>query len=144
MIKKKLFVSFDYERDGRYYFLLKAWNANPSFEFEVIDRTPSEIRTERVDVVKRVLSRKIDEADFALVLIGRDINLPHPDRHEIGYTNWQNYEVARSVQLGKRLIGVRLQRGNPLPEELRRKGCRVLEGFIEEGIVGALRGGWSI
>ena len=32
MAKKKVFVSFDYENDKHYKFLLEAWDANPKFD----------------------------------------------------------------------------------------------------------------
>lgn len=78
MLKRKVSVSFDYDRDRNYYLLLKAWNENPSIEFSIIDRMHSEIQSGRVDVDKRVLSRKINEANVTLALIGEDINKPHP------------------------------------------------------------------
>ena len=43
MAKKKVFVSFDYEKDRNYYFLLKAWDSNSDFEFTMTDMTPNEI-----------------------------------------------------------------------------------------------------
>ena len=36
-MKRKVFVSFDYEKDKEYYYLLKAWNANDDFDFEFSD-----------------------------------------------------------------------------------------------------------
>lgn len=139
MIKNKIFVSFDYDRDRNYYYLLTAWNENPSIEFSIIDRTPSEVQSGRVDVVKQVLSRKINEADVTLALIGEDINRPHPDRRLIGYVNWQNYEIERSIDAGKRVIGVRLARGNRLPDAMRRMGCAVADGFSLDSVLTLLR-----
>lgn len=37
MSKKKVFVSFDYENDRMYYYLMKAWDANPEFDFVFSD-----------------------------------------------------------------------------------------------------------
>lgn len=36
-MKKKVFVSFDYEKDRRYYYLLKAWDENSDFVFTMVD-----------------------------------------------------------------------------------------------------------
>ena len=33
MAKKKVIVSFDYEHDNYYYYLLKAWDKNSDFDF---------------------------------------------------------------------------------------------------------------
>lgn len=139
MIKRKVFVSFDYDKDRRYYHLLTAWNENPSIEFSIIDRTPSEVQSRRVDVVKQVLSRKINEADVTLALIGEDINRPHPDRRLIGCINWQNYEIGKSIDAGKRVVGVRLARGNRLPDAMWGTGCPVIDGFSLDSIHALLR-----
>ena len=36
---KKVFVSFDYDNDKHYYYLLKGWDANKSFKFHFSDYT---------------------------------------------------------------------------------------------------------
>jgi len=33
----EIFVSFDYEKDRRYYYLMNAWDANSDFEFVFSD-----------------------------------------------------------------------------------------------------------
>ena len=40
MVKKKVFVSFDYDHDRNYKYLLQAWDANPEFDFVFKDQTP--------------------------------------------------------------------------------------------------------
>ena len=72
MGKPKIFVSFDFEKDRHYKYILNAWNANSAFEFTCDDRSPSEIQTNSVAVVKNVLSRKINEASAVIVIIGQD------------------------------------------------------------------------
>ena len=52
---KKVFVSFDYENDKRYKFLLEAWHAHPDFEFVFADATPTEIDSNDVGRVKAAL-----------------------------------------------------------------------------------------
>jgi cytochrome oxidase Cu insertion factor (SCO1/SenC/PrrC family) len=42
MAKKKVFVSFDYDNDKRYKALLKAWDANPNFDFYFSDLSSDE------------------------------------------------------------------------------------------------------
>jgi hypothetical protein len=37
MAKKRVFVSFDYENDKHYKFLLEAWDANKNFDFLFAD-----------------------------------------------------------------------------------------------------------
>lgn len=139
MFKRKVFVSFDFDRDRNYYYMLKAWNENPSIEFSIIDRTPTEIQSASVGVVKQVLSRKINEADLTLAIIGSDINAPHPDRWSIGCVNWQNYEIEKSLEAGKRVVGVRLDWRFKLPQAMERTGCRVADGFELDKILVLLR-----
>ena len=62
MAKKKVFVSFDYEKDKNYYYLMLAWNENPNFDFVFSDYTSKEIKSDSVSTVKRALSRKIGES----------------------------------------------------------------------------------
>lgn len=81
--RKKVFVSFDYEKDRCYYYLMKAWDANQSFEFVFSDYTSREIRSDSVAVVKRQLSAKIGLATHTLVIVGEDANRTHPDHWEI-------------------------------------------------------------
>jgi len=52
MAKKKVFVSFDYEKDRNYYFLMKAWDANTDFEFSFSDYTSKEIKSDSIPVIK--------------------------------------------------------------------------------------------
>jgi len=49
MAKKKVFVSFDYENDKHYKFLLQAWDANPKFDFLFSDLSSNEIKTWSID-----------------------------------------------------------------------------------------------
>lgn len=140
MSKPKIFVSFDFEKDRHYKYTLDMWNANSSFEFTCDDRSPREIQTNSVAVVKNVLSRKINEASAVIVLVGQDANKLHPDWREIGYRNWQNYEVATAKRLNKSLIAVQLSSGYSYPEELLGANATRVGSFTHDGIVKAVRG----
>lgn len=67
MAKNKIFISFDYDHDKHYRYLLKALAANPNSDIGFSDSTPEEIDTNNVDRVKAVLTRKIREANISLV-----------------------------------------------------------------------------
>lgn len=138
MAKKKVFVSFDYEKDKNYKFLLTAWNANPNFDFFMSDLSSKEIQTNSVPVVKQVLSRKINEATYTLVIIGEDANKLHKDHKEIGYTNWQNYEVAKSKEHGNRLVAVKINATNESPSEVLGCGASWAMSFTVDAILKAL------
>lgn len=138
MAKKKVFVSFDYEKDRFYYYLLKAWDANSNFNFVFSDYTSKEIQSDDVSAVKRALSRKIGESTYTLVIIGEDANRPHPERYSIGYKNWQNYEVAKSVERGNKLVGVKINRNYSAPEEMIGVGASWALSFSQNSIINAL------
>jgi hypothetical protein len=138
MAKKEVFISFDYEKDKNYYYLLKAWDANSSFEFIFSDYTSKEIKSDSVPVVKAALSRKINEATYTLVIVGEDANKKHPDSISIGYKNWQNYEVAKSKEHGNKLVGVKISSTYSAPEEMLSSGASWASSFIQDKIISAL------
>ena len=138
MAKKKVFVSFDYDNDKHYKALLKAWDANPKFDFYFSDLSSNEINSSSVSVVKQVLSRKINEANYTLVLVGKEANKQHKDYKDIGYKNWLNYEVAKSKEHKNKLVGVKLSSTNTNPDELLNSRAKWAMSFTEGSIIKAL------
>lgn len=138
MAKKKVFVSFDYDKDKHYKFLLSAWDRNPMFDFYFSDLSSDEINSWRVPVVKQSLSRKINEANYTVVIVGRDANKRHKDHSEIGYKNWLNYEIAKSKEHGNKLIAVKIDREFESPEELMSAGAYWAMSFSQASIIDAL------
>ena len=135
---KKVFVSFDYDNDRNYYYLLKGWDANKRFEFSFSDYTSKEIKSDNIIVVKQKLSQKINQADITLVIIGKHSNDLHEDSKLIGYRNWQNYEIAKSVEHGNKLVAVKIDRSYDSPEELLGQGASFAMSFTEQSITKAL------
>lgn len=88
--------------------------------------------------MKSVLSRKINEADYTLVIVGAEANKLHKDYREIGYRNWQNFEVAKSKEHGNRLVGVKINSNFQSPEELLNSGASWDLSFTFEKILDAL------
>ncbi len=140
MYKTKIFVSFDFEHDRQYKYTLNMWNKNTSFEFTFDDHSSKEIKTNSVSVVKQVLSRKINEATAVIIIVGKYANSLHPDRVEIGYKNWQNYEIAKAKELGKKLIAVQIDPTYEYPEELKSVSAKRVYSFNQEDIIKAVRG----
>ncbi|HIZ68576.1 MAG TPA: TIR domain-containing protein [Candidatus Prevotella avicola] len=114
----RVFISFDYENDRKYRYLLAALAANSNIDFTFEDTTSKEINSENVGRVKAVLTRKINESDITLVIVGKEANKLHQDAGLIGYKNWQNFEIAKSVEAGNKIVGVKLDRTYESPEEL--------------------------
>jgi hypothetical protein len=137
--RRKVFVSFDYENDKHYKFLLEAWNANRSFDFQFNDASSGEIRTSDVARVKGALTTKIRDADVVLAIVGREANKAHRDRFEIGYRNWMNFEIAQGKLANKRMIAVMIDRSYELPEQLAGANPSWAMSFSEDAITMALK-----
>ncbi len=135
---KKVFVSFDYDKDKNYKFLLGAWDKNDKFDFSFADHSSQEINSEDVSVVRAALTRKINSADVTLVIIGEDANKKHSDSDDIGYKNWINFEIAKSVENGNSIVGVKLDSTYESPDEILGVGASWAMSFTEENIIKAL------
>lgn len=138
MAKKHVCVSFDYENDRYYYYLLKAWDNNPDIDFAITDCTPNEIQTESVAKVKQVLSTKIGEAKYMVALIGKHSNDEHPDHGKIGYKNWQAYEIDKNTEKGNELVVVKLDSSCCAPNEAFGIGAEWVNSFDLNDIKDAL------
>lgn len=123
MAKKKVFVSFDFENDRHYKYLLEAWDNNPEFEFTMNDKSSREINSWDIPTIKGALTRKINEARYTIVIVGKDANKRDANANIIGYRNWQNFEIAKSKENGNKLIGVKLEQNYESPEELLGSGA---------------------
>ncbi len=138
MAKKKVFVSFDWDNDKRYKFILEAWNANSDFEFSFRDCSSDEINSWNISTVKAALTRKINTATHTLVIVGKEANKEHTDSDKIGYKNWLNFEIAKSKDNGNKLVAVKLSSENESPEKLLDSGVSLVIGFSEDKIIKAL------
>lgn len=133
-----MFVSFDYENDKHYKYLLEAWDANPEFGFVFADQTPDEIDTNNVGRIKAALTVRINGATHTLVLVGKYANSLHPKRHLIGSRNWINFEIAQSKAARNLIVAIKLDRANESPEELVGAGASWAMAFTQEAILRAL------
>lgn len=134
-----VFVSFDYTNDKNYKYLLEAWHANPKFRFTFEDGTPTEIDSNNAGRIKAALTSKIKAATHTLVIVGKHANERHWKSSLIGYKNWINFEISKSIQEGKRIAVVRLDKSYELPEELYSGEYSIVTGFSEQNVMDALR-----
>jgi len=111
---------------------------NPKFQFVFQDETPGEINSENVGRIKAGLTAKIRGATHTLVIIGQYANSPHPKRQLIGYTNWINFEIAKSKENRNKLVAVKIDRTYVSPEELSGAGASWAMAFTQEAIIRAL------
>ncbi len=138
--KKKVFVSFNYDDDRDYRNLLSALNANTGSEIEFEDYTPSEINSMSVPRIKGVLTSRIREADYSLVVIGKGANSHHPDEDKIGTRNWQWWEIEKAAEEGHKFIAVRIKSDNKSPQPLLgQNGTKWVNSYKVDSIVKAIK-----
>ncbi len=138
MAKKKVFVSFDYDNDRHYKYLLEAWNANSQFEFGFADATPREIDSNNVSRVKAALTTKINNATYTFVIVGKEANKLHKDYKLIGFRNWINFEIYQSKLNRNKLVAIKINRSYESPEELLGSDATWAMSFTETAIINAL------
>lgn len=136
--KKEICISFDWHNDRRYRYLLSALSANPRSPISFKDLTPGAINTGDVGRVKAVLTSKIRNATYTLVLIGKHANALHQDRIQIGTRNWIWWEIEQSKKEEKRLIAVKIDRNNPTPDPLLNSNAKWAMSFTEAAIMKAI------
>ncbi|AKB19058.1 TIR domain-containing protein [Methanosarcina sp. WWM596] len=138
MAKKKVFVSFDYENDKHYKFLLEAWDANSNFEFNFSDKTAHEINSDNVSRIKAGLTAKINEATCVLVIIGREANKRHQDSVLIGDINWINWEINKAKELEKGLVAVKIDKSYESPLAILNSNASWAMSFTQDAVIKAL------
>lgn len=138
MAKKNVFISFDYDNDKAYKNLLKAWDANSNFEFKFSDKSAHEINSENIGRVKAALTNKINDATYTLILIGKFANKKHQDSGLIDDINWINWEINKSIQLGKKLVAVKLDKSNESPTAIMGVGASWALSYGQKQIIQAL------
>ena len=138
MEKKRIFISFDYDHDRNYRYLLNALSENARSDISFIDCTPGEIDTNDVAKTKAVLTRKIRDATHTLVIVGKHANSYHEDREEIGTRNWQWWEIEKSAEEEKGFIAVKIESSNSSPDPLYSKGATWANAFKVDSILRAI------
>lgn len=137
--QKRVFISFDYDHDRHYRYLLSALKENTGSAISFIDVTPGEINTSDVGRVKAVLTQRIKDATHTLVIVGQFANSSHRDAVRIGERNWQWWEIEKSKQEGKKLIMVKINSGYGTPTPLLNAGASRAMSFTVPSIVGAIQ-----
>lgn len=135
---KSVFVSFEWDNDRRYKFLLEAWHHNDRFRFAFDDKTSREIDTYNIGRIKAGLTTKINQAEYTLVIVGEDANAWHKDYKLIGCRNWINFEIKQSKANRNRLVAVKLDRSYESPDELVGAGAEWAMSYSEDAILKAL------
>jgi len=138
MSQKKIFISFDYDNDKQYRYLLAALSKNSGSEISFEDITPGEIQSYDIGKIKGVLTNKIRNATHTLVIVGEHANSNHPDRVKIGEKNWQHWEIKKSAEEKKGFIAVKIKNANASPPPLMNQGAAWAHSFNVEAILKAI------
>lgn len=138
MAKKRVFISFDYTNDKSYKYMLDAWDSNKNLDFVFEDCSADEIMSDNIPTIKAGLTRRINQSDYTLVIVGKEANKIHPDSKEIGYRNWINFEIAQSKKNGNKLVAVKLDKSYESPEQLYSSGASWAMSFTQAAIIKAL------
>jgi hypothetical protein len=136
---KKVFISFDYDNDRHYRYLLSAIKENSSFALEFDDVTPDEIQSYDVGRIKSVLTTKIKSSTHLLVIIGDKINSYHKDYQEIGERNWQLWEIQKALDENKNIVAVKINASVPSVSKLQNVGAKWAYSFRVDSIISALK-----
>lgn len=134
----KVFVSFDFDHDRLYKYLLEAWSENKNIRFSFEDKSSREINTNNIGRVKAALTAKIREADCLLAVIGKYSNSKHRDSDLIGYRNWQAFEIAKANEAGLKIVAVKLDKTFVGPNEIYNSGCSWAYSYTLDSIIDAL------
>jgi len=129
MAKKKIFVSYDYDNDKNYKNLLKAWDANGTFDFSFHDHSADvSINSTNATVIKRAISAKINSATYFLCIVGK----------KTSKSSWVKWEIDKAVELKKKIVAVKIDSSNTSPNELLGVGASWAMSFTEESIKKAI------
>lgn len=86
---KKVFVSYDHSEDAHYRDLLRAWDANTDFDFEIDLRSPTvAIDSTEASVIQSSLTKKMKESEYILVIVGAKSHS----------SKWMKWEIERAKQ----------------------------------------------
>jgi len=128
---RKVFVSYDHDRDARYRDLLRAWDKNPQFEFRFDLTSPVEaIDSCDKGVVKRALTPKMKAAEYLLVLVGE----------QTARSKWVEWEIERATEpdVNLKVAAIKLHKSSRLPSALQGIGAACATGFSLENVTKVL------
>ena len=131
MDKSKIFVSYDHSGGPLHKNLLRAWDANPDFDFEFDSRGPNVlINPDNAAVVKANLAKMMKTATHLLVLVGA----------KTAASTWVNWEIGRAKkdEVRLKLAAVKLSHTNASPVGLLNVGCAWATSFGRDRIIEAL------
>lgn len=132
MPKPKVFVSYDHSEDVRYQYFLKAWDANPEFDFDFDSRGPdAAINSRDAATIQAALTAKMKTATHLIVIVGA----------KSSSSDWMRWGIDRAKQadIHLKLVAVKLAKDNPTPDGLLDTGTSWANSFERDRIIEALK-----
>jgi hypothetical protein len=126
--RKKIFVSYDYDNDRHYRYLLSAWDANRAFAFSFDDHSTPLINSTNGARIRAAITRRLQGADYLLVIVGQRTHR----------SKWVAWEIAKAKELGLRLIAVKVVSSYPSPPGLLSAGAVWARSFSADGVARAV------
>lgn len=129
MPNKKIFISFDYDKDRHYKNLLVAWDKNDLFDFNFYDGSvTAAVDSDDAAYIRRKIKEKITAAGYLLCIVGSEAHK----------SDWIEWEIETAKSLGLSLIGVKTDNSNTSPSALLNAGATWAKSFTFESIKNAV------
>lgn len=130
MPKHAVFVSYDYDHDRNYKNMLLAWDKNREVDFSFYDASVDvSIDSRDPAAIRRVISARINTVTRVLCIVG-----VHTSK-----SRWVDWEIKKAIELGKRLVGVKVDRSYETPPALYGVGAGWALSFTFDSIKEALK-----
>jgi len=126
--RKKIFVSYDYDNDRHYRYLLSAWDANRTFAFSFDDHSTPLINSTNGARIRAAITRRLQAADYLLVIVGQRTHR----------SKWVAWEITKAKELGLRLIAVKVNSSYTSPPGLLSAGAIWARSFSADGVARAV------
>lgn len=125
-----VFVSYDYDNDRHYKNLLKAWNANQTFDLEFYDQSVDvSVNSDAAGPIRRVISVRVGGSDVFLCIVGK----------ETYKSDWIDWEIKKAVELNKKIVAVKTEKNNISPAAIFGVGAGWAQSFTFEAIRKAIQ-----
>lgn len=125
MATKRIFISYDYDKDKHYKNLLCAWDKNDLFDFSFYDGSVTvPVNSEAAGPIRRVISQRIAACPRFLCIVG-----------EKTYTSsWVTWEIEKAVEKKRSIIAVKTSSSNTTPAALYGVGASWAMSFTFDAI----------
>lgn len=129
MAKKRIFISFDYDKDKHYKNLLTAWDKNNLFDFAFYDGSVTvPVNSSQAGPIRRVISQRISDCTRVICIVGEETHK----------SDWVTWELEKAKEKGKKLVAVKTAKGNTTPAALYGAGATWALSFTFESIKKAI------